>query len=183
MKKLFVALILLLSIKSFTKAQQMSDSSQTYIAFAPCITNEVGPFKTKFSPTIEVGKQFDGVFTAGLAIGKTNCTNRGYDDIYLEFRPNINVFQLGRFTNTLTTGVGYVCEPNESLLLELTTGIEYDYSSRWHLNVFFGNYYYSGFYNDVTQTPPHKDVTFFGFSIVEFFKPSHTKGLFKVKNT
>lgn len=180
MKKILLVISILFSIRCSSQTQP-SDSSQTYISIAPCVTNEIGNIATKFSPTIEIGKQFDNVFTTGLAIGKTNCAKRGYDDIYLEFRPNLNVFQLGRFTNTLTTGIGYVCEPNESLMLELTTGVEFDYSSYWHVNFFFGNYYYSGFYKDNTISPPHKDVTFFGFSIVKFFEPSYTKGLFKIR--
>jgi len=161
-----------LNIKSQT------DTSQTYIAFEPCFTNEIGPFKTKFSPTIEVGRQFNDVFTTGIALGKTNCVNHTMDDIYLEFRPNLNVFQVGKFTNTLTTGAGYVFGPNTSLMLELTTGIEIMYSSEIHFNVFFGNYYYSGFNTNGTE---HYSPTFFGFSIFKFFKPTKSKGLLKLK--
>lgn len=179
MKKLLLILLVLTS--QMIHAQKITDTAETYISFAPCITNELGNFQTKFSPTIEIGKQFDGVFTTGFAIGKTNCSSPySWDDIYFEFRPNLNVFQMGRFTNTLTTGVGYVCEPNESLILELTTGIEYAYSPQWHVNFFFGNYYYSSFSTDINKIQ-HYSPTFFGFSIVRFFRPTQAKGLFKVR--
>ena len=195
MRKILLIILLLTSLISYGQ----NDSSQTYITFSPCFTNEIGSIKTKFSPTIEIGKQFDDVLTTGFAIGKTNCANHTLDDIYLEFRPNLNVFQVGRFTNTLTTGIGYVFNPNTSLMLEITTGIEFAYSDRLHFNVFFGNYYYSGFTNNPnngsytlatngntgtaspTPTTEHYSPTFFGFSVMWFFKPTKIKGLLKVK--
>lgn len=194
----FLSILLFLFLFASSSLKSQSDSSQTYIAFAPCFTNEIGQLRTKYSPTIEIGKQFDNVFTTGLAFGKTNCTSpHSLDDIYIEFRPNLNVFQLGRFTNTITTGIGYVfgrfsstnsnkfgyvyeCGTNEALMLELTSGIEFDYSSEWHFNVFYGNYNYSSF-SAPNPEPIHKDVTFFGFSIVKFLSPSKTKGMFKIK--
>jgi hypothetical protein len=181
-KRIPILLILAIVAMLFSKAMiGQVDSSQTYISFAPCVTNEIGPFTTKFSPTFEIGKQFDGVLTTGLAIGKTNMSSpKIMDDIYLEFRPNLNVFQVGKFTNTITPGVGYVFGPNTSLILEWSSGIEYAWSDLIHINVFFGNYYYSGFSTD-TNAYQHYSPTFFGFSIVKFFEPVKMKGLLKLK--
>jgi hypothetical protein len=178
MKKLILVLLLLVSYTS--KAQNLEAAAQTYVSFSPCLTNELGSFRTKLSPTIEVGRQFQDVFTLGLALGKTNCANKSLDDIYLEVRPNLNVFQVGKFTNTITPGVGYVFGPIPSLMLEWTSGVEYEFTENIHMNVFFGNYYYSSFNSDV-NAPSHFSPCFWGFSVVKFFKPTKLKSLIKVK--
>lgn len=187
MKKL---IILLLLVTSSISAQNLNAPTVTYISFSPCITNEIGSFATKFSPTIEIGRQFQDMFTLGLAIGKTNFSrsilhsqsdsddvaNKIGDDIYLELRPNLNVFQVGKFVNTFTTGIGYVFGPTPSLMLEFTSGVEYSYSDTIHVNIFYGNYYYSSF-DPSPDAPYHFSPTFVGFSIVKFFKPVKVKGI------
>ena len=197
MKKL-LSFILLLFI-SIINAQDVEAPTITYVSFSPCITNEPGNFGTKFSPTIEVGREFEDVFTLGIAVGKTNLnrqitsandnnnyptvigtTSKFTDDVYVEVRPNLNVFQVGKFVNTFTTGVGYVFGPTKSLMLEFTSGVEYSYTDTIHLNIFYGNYYYSPF-SSAPDAPTHFNPTFVGFSVVKFFKPSKSKGLVKVQ--
>lgn len=172
--KILILLILSLSVKS----QNLDAPAQNYISIAPCITNEPGTFSTKLSPTIEFGRQFQDIFTLGLALGKTNFTSKNLaDDIYLELRPNLNVFQVGKFTNTISPGIGYVFGPIPSVMLEWTTGIEYALSSKTHINVFFGNYYYASFNSD-PNAPTHFSPYFWGFSVVRFFKPTGLKSIF-----
>ena len=89
---------------------------------------------------------------------------------YLEIRPNLNVFQVGKFTNTLTPGIGCIFNSHENFMTELTSGIEYAYNPWFHLNIYFGTYYYSGVYSA-------SNVTFFGLSIMYFLKPYTPKGL------
>lgn len=126
------------------------------------MTNAVGNTAAKFSPAIEFGKQWD-VMSVGFDIGKTNCLpTKGKDtSLYFEFRPNLNVFQQGKFTNTFTPGIGYV-PGNKNLMLEMTMGIEYSYTEKLHINMFFGQYYFSGLTSSST-------VNFFGLSIDKFF--------------
>ena len=185
MKKLF--LLAFLFVISFTNAQDLTAKPVTYVSFAPCFTNEVGTIGTKFSPTIEIGRQFQDIFTIGLAVGKTNCKTTytyGTDNIlispssyYVELRPNLNVYQIGKFTNTVTPGIGYVFDPGQSLMIETTVGIEYEYTKKLHFNIFFGNYYYSSLsanqYNNLTHFSP----IFWGFSIVKFFRKTNTSAL------
>jgi len=174
-------LIFLLLLSNSIKAQNLDAKPQTYISISPCLTNEVGSFRTKISPTIEVGRQFQDIFTLGLAIGKTNCSSDKFlDDVYLEMRPNLNVFQVGKFTNTISPGIGYVFGPVPSLMLEWTTGVEYALSDKTHINVFFGNYYYSSFNPDVNTTS-HYSPVFWGFSFVRFLKPTTLKSLIRIK--
>ena len=178
MNKIIQTLILLLIFTLNTKSQNLDAPAQNYLSIAPCITNEPGSFGTKLSPTIEFGRQFQDIFTLGLALGKTNFASKNLaDDIYLELRPNLNVFQVGKFTNTISPGIGYVFGPTTSLLLEWTTGVEYALSNKTHINVFFGNYYYSNFSSD-PNAPAHFSPVFWGFSVVRFFKPTGLKSIF-----
>ena len=94
---------------------------------------------------------------------------------YLELRPNLNIFQQGKFTNTFTAGIGYILNAKENLLTELTSGIEYAYTQKLHFNVFFGQYFYSG---KVSAS----NVTFFGISAMLYFAPTQSGPLIHQKS-
>ncbi len=149
--------------------------AQAYISLAPQFTNSPGTIAEKGNAALEIGKQWD-VFSLGIDIGKTTLSKiPGRDtSVYLELRPNLNVFQQGRFTNTFTAGIGGIFNAHENFMTELTSGIEYAYNERFHFNVVFGQYFYSGRYSA-------SDVTFFGLSAMYYFKPSHTGSLLKPK--
>ena len=136
MKYLLCIALLFASFSSF---------SQTYISLAPSLTNTAGTLSEKSNITLELGQQWD-VFSLGIDIGKTTLTRiKGRDtSAYIELRPNLNVFQQGKFTNTFTAGIGVVFNAKENLLTELTNGIEYAFSNKLHFNMFFGQYFYSG---------------------------------------
>jgi len=141
-------------------------SAQTYISFVPCVTNSAGTLAEKSNFSFEVGRQWD-VFSLGLDVGKTSMGKVDGRDTtaYLEIRPNLNVFQQGKFTNTLTPGIGYIFNAKENLVTEVTSGIEYSYSPVLHFNIYFGQYYYSGRVSS-------SNVTFFGLSVMLYFKPN-----------
>ncbi len=145
--------------------------AQTFVAFTPCITTGLGNLAQKFSPTIEIGRQWD-VFSTALALGKTGCgQTTGRDtSFYMELRPNLNVFQVGKFVNTFTPGIGYVFGASQNMMVEFTSGIEYSYTNNLHVNIMFGQYYFSG----VTSS---SSTAFFGVSIAKFFSPTHPKPL------
>ena len=147
--------------------------SQTYLSLAPSFTNSAGTLAEKSNIALEIGRQWD-VFSLGIDFGKTTMANmRGKDtSVYMELRPNLNVFQQGRFTNTFTAGIGAIFNARENFMTELTSGIEYAYSEKMHFNIFFGQYFYSGRYSA-------SDVTFFGLSAMFYFKPSHSTPLIK----
>jgi hypothetical protein len=148
---------------------------QTYISLAPSLTNTAGTIAGKSNIAIELGRQWD-VFSMGLDIGKTSMEKiHGPDTTgYLEIRPNLNVFQQGKFTNTFTAGIGYIFNARENLMTELTSGIEYAHNDKLHINIFFGQYFYSGRYSS-------SDVTFFGISGMWYFTSTHTGSLIKKK--
>ena len=149
--------------------------AQTYISLAPSLTNSAGTFAEKGNVAFEIGRQWD-VFSAGLDIGKTSFGRMkgGDTSIYLELRPNLNVFQQGKFTNTFTAGIGYIFNAKENLMTEMTTGIEYALNERVHFNVVFGQYFYSG-------KESASDVTFFGISAMWYFAPNKSGSLIRTK--
>ena len=154
----------------FLSGLQFFCCAQTYISLAPSISNQAGSFPEKININLEVGRQWD-VFSLGLVVGTNSLAKSSPDTTtFFELRPNLNVFQQGKFTNTFTAGIGYIVNAKESLLTELTYGIEYAHTPQIHFNVYFGQYYYSGRYSD-------SNSTFFGFSCMYYFSPNHTKPL------
>src|SRR2546423_15388151 len=133
--------IVLMVLFSITTAISFS---QTYIAFAPSLTNSAGTIAEKSNLSLEVGRQWD-VFSLGIDFGKTSLGRvKGRDTTaYLELRPNLNIFQQGKFTNTFTAGIGFIFNAKDNLMTELTSGIEYAYSDKLHFNIVFGQYFYS----------------------------------------
>ena len=144
---------------------------QTYISVAPCLTNDAGTLWEKSNLAIELGRQWD-VFSLGIDVGKTSLGKvTGRDTTaYLELRPNLNIFQQGKFTNTFTAGIGYIFNSKQNLMTELTSGIEYAYNDKLHLNIYFGQYFYSG-------KTAASNVTFFGLSVMYYFSPAKSAPL------
>lgn len=153
------------NFKAFAQSDTGKVKPQTYVQVYYSLTNTPGTFYGKSNLSVEVGKQWN-VFSLGFDIGKTTLEAiHGRDtSIYLEIRPNLNIFQQGRFTNTLTVGVGYVFSAGNNFLSELTSGIEYTANDRLHLNANFGQFFYSGRYTAFS-------VTFFGISASYYFRP------------
>ncbi|HWK07572.1 MAG TPA: hypothetical protein VNS58_28265 [Puia sp.] len=158
-------LLLLLSVLS------LSCPAQTYISLAPSLTNDVGTLAGKSNIAFEIGRQWD-VFSLGIDYGKTTLGKmpKGDTSNYIELRPNLNIFQQGKFTNTFTAGIGYIFNSEQSLMTEVTSGIEYAYNERLHINIQFGQYYYSG-------KMAASSVTFFGVSAMWYFKPWKSRPL------
>jgi hypothetical protein len=140
--------------------------AQTYISIAPQLTNSPGTIWEKANIAFEIGRQWD-VFSMGLDVGKTSLGKVTGSDttIYLELRPNLNIFQQGKFTNTFTAGIGYIFNSKQNLMTELTSGIEYAFSQQIHFNIYFGQYFYSG-------RTDASNVTFFGASVMLYFSPT-----------
>lgn len=146
-------------------------SAQVYVSLSPSLFNSPGTFGEKFNPTVEVGKQYD-CFSLGLDAGKMNCGKVVGKDttMYLEIRPNLNVFQQGKFTNTVTIGLGYIFNAQECMVTELTSGVEYAHTEHLHFNIYFGQFFFSG-------RRTSSDVTFFGASAMWYFVPYKPKSL------
>lgn len=132
-----------------------------------------GTAAQRVTPNIEFGLQWD-VISLGFDIGKVNMGQKSGQDTttYFEIRPNLNVFQQGKFTNTLTIGIGYIPHAEENIMMEFTTGIQFTPNPRTSYNLFFGTYYFSGENSASNQN-------FFGVSGMYYFvRDRKKKGLF-----
>jgi len=138
--------------------------AQFYVSAMPAFYTSAGNIGDRLTMDIEFGKQWD-VFSLGVELGKTNFSKHENVDttLYTEIHANLNVFQQGKFTNTITIGSGYIFNAMENIMFEATTGIEYSISNQLHANVFFGTYYFSG-----KSTASNNN--FFGISLVHFFQ-------------
>ena len=146
-------------------------AAQTYIAFTPSVTNTEGTLADKSNYSVAIGRQWE-VFSLELNLGKSTLGKMPGRDtsVYLEIRPNLNIFQQGKFTNTLTPGIGYILNSKENLMTELTSGVEYTLNPLIHFNINFGEYFYSGLRSA-------SNTTFWGISVMKYFKPSKGKAL------
>jgi hypothetical protein len=174
MKKNILTIVMLV-IGGFCFAQNsvFNDSTAVfYISPMYGFYTNSGTTALRSSPNIEFGLQWNSI-SLGLDIGKVHLAQKAGRDTttYFEIRPNLNVFQQGKFTNTLTLGAGYIPNAKENVMLETSAGIQYSPSAKWSYNVFFGTYYFSG-------VESARNQTFFGFSGMYYFLPKKKKGIF-----
>lgn len=157
-------------------AQSKQDSSVWYISPMYGLYTGSGTLAKRSTFDVEIGKQWD-VFSLGLDFGKNHFENKGAKDTtsYIEIRPSLNVFQQGKFTNTLTIGIGYIVNAQQNILTEFSTGIEFTPNPRFSYNVFFGTYYYSGLRSSGSQN-------FFGISMMAYINNKRKfRGIFNRK--
>lgn len=165
LKIIYFTLFCLIILKNESRAQY-------YVSLMPAFYTNAGNTGERLTFDVEFGKQWE-VFSLGIDIGKTNLSpQKGIDTTwYTELRSNLNVFQQGRFTNTLTLGAGYVFNAHQNILIETSTGVEYSINKNYHFNIFFGTYFFSG-------TTSASNNNFFGMSLMYFFhkkdKKEHT---------
>lgn len=156
MKKI-ILLLLLVASSLITKAQY-------YVSIMPSTYTNAGGYRERLTADIEFGYEWKDDFSMGIEFGKTNFTKKEGRDTcnYMEWRPNLNVFHQGHFTNTLTIGFGYIFNAKQNFLTECSTGIEYSINKHYHYNLYFGTYYFTGETYSSNQN-------FLGMSIIYYF--------------
>ena len=84
-------------------------NAQTYVALMPAFYTGAGTAAARSAFNVEVGKHWD-VFSVGLDIGKINLAKKYGNDTtwFAKVRPNLSVFQQGKFTSRL----GFLITPN-----------------------------------------------------------------------
>lgn len=89
--------------------------------------NTKGGFAKRFSPSVEFGRTY-GIFDIGLAAGQ--LSSLGSDTArFIEFRPTINIFSKGRFSEGLCLGGGYVFGAKQGLMTEICNSINFNIST------------------------------------------------------
>jgi hypothetical protein len=125
--------------------------------------NTKGGFAKRFAPALELGRTY-GIFDIGLATGMFNTLN-GDTSRYLEFRPTINVFSKGRFSESFCLGAGYVFNSKQALVTEICNAINFDISENLAVAVTQGYCFFDG-------TNSSRSAQYMGFSVTyNFLKP------------
>ena len=129
------------------------------------LVNTQGGSAKRFAPDVEFGRTY-GIFDIGLAEGKTNSFSSGRDtSSYLEFRPTINVFSAGRFSEALCLGGGYVFGAKQGLMTEICNSINFNISTTFAVAVTQGYYFFDG-------TNDNRTAQFMGLAFTyNFLKP------------
>lgn len=111
---------------------------------ANAYVNTIGGFSKRFAPAIEFGRTY-GIFDIGLASGRINSVSSGSDTThYLEFRPTINVFSKGRFSEALCLGGGYIFGAKQGLMTEICNTINFNITETVAIAVAQGYSFFDG---------------------------------------
>lgn len=136
-------------------------------ASANVFVNTKGGAAKRFSPSTEFGRTY-GIFDIGLATGRLNSINSGADTTrFLEFRPTINVFSKGRFSEALSLGGGYVFKAKQGLMTEICNSINFNISEKLEVAVVQGYYFFDG-------TNNNRSTQFMGFNFTYNFLKNHS---------
>ncbi len=134
--------------------------------------NAKGGFAERFIPSVEFGKTY-GIFDIGLATGQfntlTNDTTR-----FVEFRPTINIFSKGRFSEGLCLGAGYVFGAKQALLTEICNSINFNISEKVEVAIMQGFYYFDG-------TNSSRNMQYMGLALTYNLLKNHSVNLRRKK--
>lgn len=129
--------------------------------------NSKGGFAKRFSPSLEFGRTY-GIFDIGLASGMFNSLYSGRDTArFIEFRPTINVFSKGRFSEALCLGGGGVFKAKQGLFTEIGNSINFNISTTLEIAVLQGYYFFDG-------TNSSRSTQYMGFSFTYNFLRDHS---------
>jgi hypothetical protein len=136
-------------------------------AGANIFVNTKGGFAKRFSPSVEFGRTY-GIFDIGLATGRINSVSRGADTTrFLEFRPTINIFSKGRFSEALCLGGGYVFKAKQALMTEICNSINFNISEKVALAAVQGYYFFDG-------TNSSRSTQYMGLNFTYNFLKAHS---------
>lgn len=142
-----------------------------YLSFnANVFVNSKGGLEQRFSPAIEFGRTF-GIFDVGLAAGRLSSLDHGPDTSrFVEFRPTINVFSKGRFSEALCLGAGYVFKANQGFMTEICNSINFNVTEVFALSVQQGYLFFDG-------TNDHRNEQYMGLTVTYNFLRRHSTNM------
>lgn len=136
--------------------------------------NTKGGVARRFSPAFEFGRTY-GIFDVGIATGMVNSLSSGNDTThYIEFRPTINVFSKGRFSESLCLGMGAVFNANQGLMTEVCNSINFSISENWEVAVSQAYCYFDG-------TNSSRNTQYMGFNVTYNFLRKHSTNIRRKK--
>ncbi|GAC1382825.1 MAG: hypothetical protein NVSMB45_09410 [Ginsengibacter sp.] len=81
---------------------------------------------------------------------------------FVEFRPTINIFSKGRFSEGLCLGIGYKIKSEQKLMTEICNSINFNITNKWSISILQGYYYFDGVQSNSTSQ-------FFGLNLTHNF--------------
>ncbi len=150
-------------MESDTSKENKEPRYYYFSAYTNFFVNTKGGFARRFAPAVEFGRTY-GIFDMGLATGQFNSIHPDTAR-YLEFRPTINVFSKGRFSEALCLGAGYVFNAKHGLVTEICNSINFNISENVAVAVTQGYCFFDG-------TNDSRSGQYMGFSLTyNFLKP------------
>lgn len=142
-----------------------------YLSFnANAFVNSKGGFEQRFSPALEFGRTY-GIFDIGLATGRLSSMDHGPDTSrFVEFRPTINVFTKGRFSEALCLGAGYVFKANQGFMTEICNSINFNVTEVFAIAVQQGYLFFDG-------TNDHRSEQYMGMAFTYNFLRKHSTNM------
>ncbi len=129
--------------------------------------NTTGGFNKRLSPSFEFGKTY-GIFDLGLASGRLNTFKSGADStMFIELRPTINIFSMGRFSEALCLGAGYVIKAKQGLMTEICNSLNFNITEIWSISILQGYYFLDG-------TNDNRNSQYMGLNVTYNFLRKHS---------
>jgi hypothetical protein len=160
------------TIESDTSKENKEPRYYYISALTNFFVNTRGGFTKRFAPAVEFGRTY-GIFDIGLATGQFN-SYKPDTARYLEFRPTINVFSKGRFSEALCLGGGYVFSAKQGLITEICNSINFNISERVAVAVTQGYVFFDG-------TNDNRSAQYMGFSFTYNLLKPHSVNLQRKK--
>lgn len=163
--KIFYLLIsfLILNAAVYAQADSTKEKEPRYFYLAANVnvsTNTIGTISKRAQPSFEYGRTY-GIFDIGVAVGHLNFLNSD-SSWFIEFRPTINIFSKGRFSEGLCLGFGYKIKSEQKLMTEICNSINFNITNKWSISILQGYYYFDGVQSNSTSQ-------FFGLNLTHNF--------------
>jgi hypothetical protein len=154
-------------IESDTSKENKEPRYFYFSALADVYVNTRGGFSRRFSPGFEFGRTY-GIFDIGLATGRITSLSKGSDTShYIEFRPTINIFSAGRFSEGLCLGGGYVFGGKQAFMTEICNSINFNITTKVAIAITQGYVFFDG-------TNNARSAQYMGFSFTYNFLQPHS---------
>ncbi|GAC1313955.1 MAG: hypothetical protein NVSMB24_37990 [Mucilaginibacter sp.] len=154
-------------IEADTSKENKEPRYYYYSILADIMVNTKGSIAKRFSPGFEFGRTY-GIFDIGLGLGRIGSLSSTRDTAYyIEFRPTINIFSAGRFSEGLLLGGGYVFGAKQALMTEICNSINFNISPTLAIAVTQGYFFFDG-------TNSSRSGQYMGFSFTYNFLRAHS---------
>ena len=106
----------------------------------------------RITRNVEFGRSFD-CLDVGLAFGEfRHMIPDSSSTTYIESRFTLDAFQMGRFSNELSVGTGYLFNSKTPIMLEISSTLFAQIGNKWGAGFVFGNIDFIGDSDDMNKS-------------------------------